>query len=137
MKKAGLKDGDQPRKEGDRDGKAGAAEGKKGAADGEAVRGKATRKDRIDLLVGIQADGSFTANGQDVTEEILLAKLKQQAANGRDQVVKLQATPDTAYKHVTRALELCQQAQVVNVGFVSTRPGEQSAQVQGNRHHTS
>ncbi|WP_009965779.1 M56 family metallopeptidase [Verrucomicrobium spinosum] len=124
MKKAGLKDGDQPRKEGDRDGKAGAAEGKKGAADGEAVRGKATRKDRIDLLVGIQADGSFTANGQDVTEEILLAKLKQQAANGRDQVVKLQATPDTAYKHVTRALELCQQAQVVNVGFVSTRPGE-------------
>lgn len=117
VKKAGLKDGDQPRKEGDRDGKTGAAEG-------EAVRGKATRKDRIDLLVGIQADGSFTANGQDVTEEGLLAKLKQQAANGRDQVVKLQATPETAYKHVTRALELCQQAQVVNVGFASTRPGE-------------
>lgn len=117
VKKTGLKDGDQPRKEGDRDGKAGAAEG-------EAVRGKVTKKDRIDLLVGIQADGSFTANGQDVTEEGLLAKLKQQAANGRDQVVKLQATPETAYKHVTRALELCQQAQVVNVGFASTRPGE-------------
>lgn len=126
MKKAGPKDGDQPRKEGDRDGKAGAAEGKKGAADGDAVRGKAAKKDRIDLLVGIQADGSFTANGQDVTEEVLLAKLKQQAANGRDQVVKLQATPDTAYKHVTRALELCQQAQVVNVGFVSARPGEEA-----------
>lgn len=127
MKKAGPKDGDQPRKEGDRDGKAGAAEGKKGAADGEAVRGKAAKKERIDLLVGIQADGSFTANGQDVTEEVLLAKLKQQAANGRDQVVKLQATPDTAYKHVTRALELCQQAQVVNVGFVSARPGEEAS----------
>lgn len=126
MKKAGPKDGDQPRKEGDRDGKAGAAEGKKGAADGEAVRGKAAKKERIDLLVGIQADGSFTANGQDVTEEVLLAKLKQQAANGRDQVVKLQATPDTAYKHVTRALELCQQAQVVNVGFVSAMPGEEA-----------
>lgn len=121
VKKAGPKDGDQPRKEGDRDGKTGAAEGKKGAADGEAVRGKSAKKDRIDLLVGIQADGSFTANGQDVTEEALLAKLKQQAANGRDQVVKLQATPDTAYKHVTRALELCQQAQVVNVGFVQSR----------------
>jgi beta-lactamase regulating signal transducer with metallopeptidase domain len=114
MKKAGLKDGDQPRREGDRDGKAGAAEG-------EAVRGKATKKDRIDLLVGIQADGSFTANGQDVTEEVLLAKLKQQAANGRDQVVKLQATPETAYKHVTRALELCQQANVVNVGILQAR----------------
>lgn len=126
VKKTGPRDGDQPRKEGERDGKADAAEGRKDAADGEAVRDKAAKKDRIDLLVGIRADGSFTANGQDVTEEVLLAKLKQQAANGRDQVVKLQATPDAAYKHVQRALELCQQAQVVNVGFVSTRPGEEA-----------
>ncbi|WP_050023637.1 M56 family metallopeptidase [Verrucomicrobium sp. BvORR034] len=134
MKKAGLKDGDQPRKEGDRDGKAGAAEGKRGAADGEAaVRGKVARKDRIDLLVGVLADGSFTANGQDVTEEVLLAKLKQQAANGRDQVVKLQATPETAYKHVTRALELCQQANVVNVGILQARADVGNGDGKGSR----
>jgi biopolymer transport protein ExbD len=53
-----------------------------------------------------------------------LEKLKVQAANGMDQVVILQASDTTEYKHIMKALELCSQAKVTNVAFNTGKAGD-------------
>jgi biopolymer transport protein ExbD len=79
-----------------------------------------------EIIVNIKPEGTILVNGQTLSEDELLAKLRNIAAVYRDQAVILRGDELTDYKHVIRVLDTCQKAGIWNIAF-ATRKSQETA----------
>lgn len=76
-----------------------------------------------EIVVNVKKDGTITMEGQTLTEEQLLNKLKLIASVQKDQAVILRSDENSLYKFTINVLDVCQKAGIWNVSF-ATRPPE-------------
>jgi biopolymer transport protein ExbD len=75
-----------------------------------------------EIIINIKTDGAIIVNGQQLTEDELLVKLKNIAAIFKDQAVILRGDEVADYQHVIRVLNTCQKAGIWNIAFATRRP---------------
>jgi biopolymer transport protein ExbD len=75
-----------------------------------------------EIIINIKTDGAIIVNGQQLTEDELLVKLKNIAAIYKDQAVILRGDEVADYQHVIRVLNTCQKAGIWNIAFATRRP---------------
>ncbi len=80
-----------------------------------------------EIIVNVKSDGTIIVNGQDLTEEDLLVKLRNIAEVYKDQAVILRGDIKTEYEHIIRVLDTCQKAGIWNVAFAAQPPEEAAA----------
>jgi len=81
-----------------------------------------------EIIVNIKPEGEIVVNGQDLTEEELLVKLRNIVSVFKDQAVILRGDEQVDYKHVIRVLDTCQKAGIWNIAFATRRPEENEGQ---------
>jgi biopolymer transport protein ExbD len=79
-----------------------------------------------EIIVNVKDDGGIVVNGQDLSEEELLAKLRNIAEVFKDQAVILRGDVKATYEHIIRVLDTCQKAGIWNVAF-AVQPPEEAA----------
>lgn len=75
-----------------------------------------------EIVVNVKTDGGIVVNGQNITQEELLAKLKSIASIYKDQAVIIRGDVKTDYDHIIRVLDTCQKAGIWNVAFATRKP---------------
>ena len=75
-----------------------------------------------EIIINIKTDGAIIVNGQQLTEEELLVKLKNIATIYKDQAVILRGDEVADYKYVIRVLDTCQKAGIWNIAFATRKP---------------
>jgi biopolymer transport protein ExbD len=75
-----------------------------------------------EIIINIKTEGEIIVNGAQLTEEELLAKLKNIVTVFKDQAVILRGDEVVDYKHVIRVLDTCQKAGIWNIAFATRRP---------------
>lgn len=75
-----------------------------------------------EIIINIKTEGTIVVNGQELTEEDLLTKLKNIVAVYKDQAVILRGDVATEYDHIIRVLDTCQKAGIWNIAFATRRP---------------
>lgn len=73
------------------------------------------------LVIAVNSDGSFTLNGEKLTDLQVQKKLKAIAAAQPDRSIVLKADALTPHQMVVSGLKLCKEAGVKNVSF-ATKP---------------
>jgi biopolymer transport protein ExbD len=71
------------------------------------------------VVVNVKADGSIVFNRQPISDEELVAKLKELAKLYPDQAVILRGDQNANYKYIVNVLDLCKQANIWNVAFAT------------------
>jgi biopolymer transport protein ExbD len=74
------------------------------------------------LVIGIDRAGVKYLDGNPVTTEDLNRRLKETAAKGLDQPIRLDVDRDTRFQQIVEVLELCQFEGLKNVGFHTRKP---------------
>ncbi len=80
-----------------------------------------------EIIINIKTDGTVIVNGQTLTEDELLAKLKNIVSLYKDQAVILRGDEVANYKHVIRVLDTCQKAGIWNIAFATRTPDQTTA----------
>ena len=75
-----------------------------------------------EIIINIKSEGEIIVNAQQLSEDELLAKLKNIAAVFKDQAVILRGDEVVDYKHVIRVLDTCQKAGIWNIAFATRKP---------------
>lgn len=75
-----------------------------------------------EIIVNIKLEGEIIVNGQQLTEEELLTKLRNIASIYKDQAVILRGDEHVDYKHVMNVLNTCQKAGIWNIAFATRKP---------------
>lgn len=75
-----------------------------------------------EIIINIKKDGEILVNGQKLTVDELLVKLKNIVALYKDQAVILRGDEITNYQHVIRVLDTCQKAGIWNIAFATRKP---------------
>lgn len=75
-----------------------------------------------EIVVNVKTDGTIIVNGQELTQEELLTKLKNIAAIYKDQAVIIRGDVATDYDFIIRVLDTCQKAGIWNVAFATRKP---------------
>lgn len=75
------------------------------------------------IQLAVQTDGSYRWNADAVTEEELILRLEQAAAQETQPMLHLSADKSARYEHVIHVMSLAQQASLTKIGFV-TVPAE-------------
>ncbi|HEY1051095.1 MAG TPA: biopolymer transporter ExbD [Prosthecobacter sp.] len=81
-----------------------------------------------EIIINIKTAGEIIVNGQQVTEEELLTKLKNIASIYKDQAVILRGDEVTDYKYVINVLNTCQKAGIWNIAFATRKPEAEAPQ---------
>ena len=79
-----------------------------------------------EIIINIKTEGEIVVNGQELTEEELLVKLKNIVVIYKDQAVILRGDEVADYKHVIRVLNTCQKAGIWNIAFATRKPEQES-----------
>lgn len=79
-----------------------------------------------EIIVNVKSDGVIIVNGQELTEDDLLIKLKNIAEIYKDQAVILRGDSKVMYDHIIRVLDTCQKAGIWNIAFAAQPPEEAS-----------
>ncbi|WP_050029952.1 biopolymer transporter ExbD [Verrucomicrobium sp. BvORR034] len=79
-----------------------------------------------EIVINVKKDGVITMEGQTLTGDQLLTKLKLIASVQKDQAVILRSDENSLYKFTINVLDVCQKAGIWNVSF-ATRPPESDA----------
>ena len=82
-----------------------------------------------EIIVNVKSDGTIIVNGQDLSKEDLLTKLRNIAEVYKDQAVILRGDMKTEYDHIMGVLDTCQKAGIWNVAFAA-QPAEEAARQQ-------
>ncbi len=77
-----------------------------------------------EIIVNVKTDGTIIVNGQELTQEDLLTKLRNIAEVYKDQAVILRGDKATEYDHIMGVLDTCQKAGIWNVAFAAQPPEE-------------
>jgi len=75
-----------------------------------------------EIIINIKSAGEIIVNGQQLTEEELLMKLKNIASIYKDQAVILRGDEVADYKYVINVLNTCQKAGIWNIAFATRKP---------------
>jgi biopolymer transport protein ExbD len=76
------------------------------------------------VVVNVKIDGTIKLNGETLTGDQLLEKLRDLARLYPDQAVILRGDQNADYKFIVNVLDLCRQANIWNVAFATARnPG--------------
>lgn len=75
-----------------------------------------------EIIINIKTDGGIIVNGQQLTEDELLVKLKNIVTIYKDQAVILRGDEVADYKYVIRVLDTCQKAGIWNIAFATRKP---------------
>jgi len=75
-----------------------------------------------EIIINIKSAGEIIVNGQQLTEEELLMKLKNIASIYKDQAVILRGDEVANYKYVINVLNTCQKAGIWNIAFATRKP---------------
>lgn len=88
-----------------------------------AEEGKENKDRNIgEIIINIKKDGEIMVNGQRLTVDELLVKLKNIVALYKDQAVILRGDEITNYQHVIQVLDTCQKAGIWNIAFATRKP---------------
>jgi biopolymer transport protein ExbD len=79
-----------------------------------------------EIIINIKTEGEIVVNGQELTEEELLSKLKNIVVIYKDQAVILRGDEVMDYKHVIRVLNTCQKAGIWNIAFATRKPDQEA-----------
>lgn len=79
-----------------------------------------------EIIINIKTEGEIVVNGQELTEEALLSKLKNIVVIYKDQAVILRGDEVVDYKHVIRVLNTCQKAGIWNIAFATRKPDQEA-----------
>lgn len=75
-----------------------------------------------EIIINIKTQGEIIVNGQELSEDELLVKLKNIVAVYKDQAVILRGDEVADYKFVVSVLNICQKAGIWNIAFATRRP---------------
>lgn len=75
-----------------------------------------------EIIVNVREDGSIILNGNDVSEEELLAKLNAISQAYPDQAVILRGASDASFQGIINVLDQIKKAGIWNVAFATTEP---------------
>ncbi|SKB02283.1 biopolymer transport protein ExbD [Prosthecobacter debontii] len=75
-----------------------------------------------EIIINIKTEGEIIVNGQQITEEELLVKLRNIASIYKDQAVILRGDEVADYKYVINVLNTCQKAGIWNIAFATRKP---------------
>ncbi len=81
-----------------------------------------------EIIINIKTEGEIIVNGQQLTEQELLTKLKNIASIYKDQAVILRGDEVADYKHVINVLNTCQKAGIWNIAFATRKPEAEAPQ---------
>lgn len=73
-----------------------------------------------EIIINITRDGAVVVNQQTLNEAELLDLLNRVTTLFKDQSVLIRADQATVYEHVVKVLDLCRQADVINIAFATT-----------------
>jgi biopolymer transport protein ExbD len=85
-----------------------------------------------EIIINIKPDGAIIVNGQQLTLDELLVKLKNIASIYKDQAVILRGDKIAAYEHVIGVLNTCQKAGIWNIAFATIPQSETTEAPQKN-----
>src|SRR4051812_28313705 len=85
-------------------------------------------RDVGEIVVNVKKDGSITVEGEKLTEDQLLAKLKLIASVHKDQAVILRGDEHSYHKDNVNVLNVCQKAGIWNISFATRDPEEADKQ---------
>ncbi len=77
-----------------------------------------------EIIVNLKDDGVIVVNGQELTEDDLLVKLRNIAEIYKDQAVILRGDVKVEYDHIIRVLDTCKKAGIWNIAFAAQPPEE-------------
>lgn len=75
-----------------------------------------------EIIINIKTGGEIIVNGQELSEDELLVKLKNIVAVYKDQAVILRGDEVADYRFVVSVLNICQKAGIWNIAFATRRP---------------
>ena len=76
----------------------------------------------IELNVNIRQGGELVINGETLTENQLLAKLRAIVDVHQNQPVRLRGDGDISYQTLMEVIDICQQAGIWNISFATRKP---------------
>ncbi|MEI6535133.1 MAG: biopolymer transporter ExbD [Verrucomicrobiaceae bacterium] len=85
------------------------------------------RKSVGEIVVNVRKGGEIVVEGEKLTEEQLLTKLRLIAQVYKDQAVILRGDEKSEYQKVMNVLNTCQKAGIWNVSFATRPPEEEGA----------
>ncbi|MCB1224823.1 MAG: biopolymer transporter ExbD [Verrucomicrobiales bacterium] len=77
-----------------------------------------------EIIVNVRKDGTVVVNGQELTLDELLIKMRNIAEVYKDQAVILRGDTETKYDAIIKVLDTCQKAGIWNVAFAAQPPEE-------------
>jgi len=87
-----------------------------------AAEGKPPKRTLGEIIVNVKKDGGMYVEGNETSDEQLLAMLSQISVDYNDQAVILRGDKETAFDHIVSVLNVCQRAGIWNVAFATNRP---------------
>ena len=75
-----------------------------------------------EIIVNVREDGGIILNGNEVSEEELLAKLNAISDAYPDQAVILRGASDASFQGIINVLDQIKKAGIWNVAFATTKP---------------
>ena len=75
-----------------------------------------------EIIVNVREDGGIILNGNEVSEEELLAKLNAISEAYPDQAVILRGASDASFQGIINVLDQIKKAGIWNVAFATTKP---------------
>ncbi|MEN3943875.1 biopolymer transporter ExbD [Prosthecobacter sp. SYSU 5D2] len=75
-----------------------------------------------EIIINIKSGGEIIVNGQQLTEDELLVKLKNITSMYKDQAVILRGDRVSNFQYVINVLDACQKAGIYNIAFATQKP---------------
>ena len=85
-------------------------------------QGKEETRAISEINVNIRQNGELVINGEVITEQELLTKLRAIVAVYQNQPVRLRGDGEITYQTLMGAIDICQQAGIWNISFATRRP---------------
>lgn len=79
---------------------------------------------RVDeQIVNVKKDGRLFLSGVEITPEELLSRCATVAQYNKDVAIILRGDEEAAFKHIVAVLDICRKANIYNVAFATSQPG--------------
>lgn len=75
-----------------------------------------------EIVINIKSAGEIIVNGQTLTEDELLVKLKNITSIYKDQAVILRGDQVANFQYIINVLNACQKAGIYNIAFATQKP---------------
>jgi len=85
-------------------------------------QGKEENRAISEINVNIRQSGELVINGEVLTEQELLTKLRAIVAVYQNQPVRLRGDGEITYQTLMGVIDICQQAGIWNISFATRRP---------------